>query len=103
MLAPGNVDREWDLNGRMEEIILKVNESMAKATAMHESGDRKENMYKFDYRKDSKIDITFVRLDKNHQELHKDVNNDITLFLFNKINFWRDDDDEPFKGMNNPK
>ena len=103
MLALDSEDREWDLNGRMEEIILEVNESMAKATAMHESGDGKEKKYKFDYRKDGKLDITFVRLDKNFQELHVHANNDISPFLFSKINFWRDDDDEPLKGMNNPK
>ena len=103
LLAKDSEDREWDLNGRMEEIILEVNESMAKATAMHESGDGKEKIYKFDYRKDGKLDITFVRLDKNFQELHEHANNDISPFLFNKINFWHDDDDEPLKGMNNPK
>ena len=105
LLAKDSEDREWDLNGRMEEIILEVNESMAKATAMHESGDGKEKIYKFDYRKDGKLDITFVRLDKNFQELHEHANNDISPFLFSKINFWRDDDDddEPLKGMNNPK
>ena len=59
--------------------------------------------FKFDYRKDGKLDITFVRLDKNFQELHEHANNDISPFLFSKINFWRDDDDEPLKGMNNPK
>ena len=42
MLALDSEDREWDLNWKMEEIILEVNESMAKATAMHESGDGKE-------------------------------------------------------------
>ena len=45
MLALDSEDREWDLNGKMEEIILEVNESMAKATAMHESGDGKEKKY----------------------------------------------------------
>ena len=84
MLALDSEDREWDLNGKMEEIILEVNESMAKATAMHESGDGKEKKYKFDYRKNGKLDITFVRLDKNHQELHEDANNDITPFYLTK-------------------
>ena len=42
MLALDSEDREWDLNGKMEEILLEVNRSMAKATAMHESGDGKE-------------------------------------------------------------
>ena len=45
MLALDSEDREWDLNGKMEEIILEVNESMVKATAMHESGDGKEKIY----------------------------------------------------------
>jgi hypothetical protein len=105
LLAKDSEDREWDINGKMAEILLEVNESMAKATSEHKFGDGIEKKYKFDYRKDGKLDITFVRLDKNHKELHEHANNDISPFLFSKINFWRDDDDddEPLKGMNNPK
>ena len=75
----------------MEKILLELNEVMAKATAENKQGDGVARKYKFDYRKDGKLDITFVRLDKKHKELHKWANNDIIPFLNKK------------KRMNNPK
>ena len=47
----------------MEKILLKVNEVMANATVANKKGDGIARKYKFDYRKDGKLDITFVRLD----------------------------------------
>ena len=84
VLAADSEDREWDINGKMEKILLELNEAMAKATAEHKKGDGVVRKYKFDYRKDGKLDITFVRLDKKHKELHKWANNDIFPFL-NKV------------------
>ena len=80
-----------DINGKMEKILLELNEVMLKATAEHKKGDGIPRKYKFDYRADGKLDITFIRLDKKHKELHKWANNDIIPFL-NKI-----------KGQNNVK
>ena len=91
VLAADSEDREWDINGKMEKILLEVNEAMAKATAEYKKGDGVSRKYKFDYRADGKLDITFIRLDKKHKELHKWANNDIIPFL-NKI-----------KGQNNIK
>ena len=91
LLAADSEDREWDINGKMEKILLKMNKAMAKATAKHKKGDGVARKYKFDYRKDGKLDITFVRIDKKYKELHKWANNDIIPFLNKK------------KGMNNPK
>ena len=53
----------------MEKILLKMNKAMAKATAKHKKGDGVARKYKFDYRKDGKLDITFVRIDKKYKEL----------------------------------
>ena len=84
LLAADSEDREWDINGKMEKILLELNEVMAKATAENKQGDGIARKYKFDYRKDGKLDITFVRLDKKHKELHKWANNDIIPYL-NKV------------------
>ena len=65
LLAADSKDGEMDINGKMEKILLKVNEVMLKATAKNKKGDGIPRKYKFDYRKDGKLDITFVRLDKN--------------------------------------
>ncbi|MDA7823890.1 hypothetical protein N9A23_00055 [Candidatus Pelagibacter sp.] len=91
VLAADSEDREMDINGKMEKILLELNEVMFKATAEHKKGDGIPRKYKFDYRADGKLDITFIRLDKKHKELHKWANNDIIPFL-NKI-----------KGQNNIK
>ena len=70
-------DREWDINGKMEEILLEMNEIMARETKKKSKGTAKK--YKYDYRKDGKIDITFIRLDKTFKELHKYPNANICL------------------------
>ena len=90
LLAKDSEDREWDINGEMEEILHELNSAMALATSKHKSGDRTEKKYKFDFRKNGELDITFVRLNKKHKELQESANNDIAPFLFKK-------------GMNNPK
>lgn len=103
LLAKDSEDREWDLNGKMEEILLELNDAMTKATAAHELGGGIAKKYKFDYRKDGKLDITFIRLDQKHDELDESPNNDIVPFIFSEINFWRDGYDGPLTAMNNPK
>ena len=64
LLAADSEDREMDINGKMEKILLDLNEAMLKATANNKKGDGVARKYKFDYRADGKIDITFIRLDK---------------------------------------
>ena len=91
LLAQDSEDREWDINGKMEKIVLKINDVMAKATAEHKKGDGVARKYKFDYRADGKLDITFIRLDQRFNALQKYANNNIIPFLNIK------------KKMNNPK
>ena len=72
LLAFDGKDREWDINGKMEEILLEMNEKMLKATARHKYSGGVAKKYKFDFRKDGKLDITFVRLkssEKNYLNL----------------------------------
>ena len=84
LLAKDSKDRELDINGKMEKIILKMNKMMAKATSKNKKGDKVPRKYKLDYRSDGKLDITFIRMDKNFNQLHKWANNDITPFLYKK-------------------
>jgi hypothetical protein len=83
LLAADSEDREMDINGDMEKILLEANEVMLKATAENKKGDGVARKYKFDYRADGKLDITFIRMDMKHKELHKWANNDIIPFLNN--------------------
>jgi len=39
LLAADSKDCEMDINGKMEKILLELNEAMAKATAEHKKGD----------------------------------------------------------------
>jgi len=84
LLAADSEDREMDINGKMEKILLDLNEAMLKATANNKKGDGVARKYKFDYRADGKIDITFIRLDKKKKELKKWKNNKI-IQLLNKF------------------
>jgi len=84
LLASDSEDREMDINGKMEKILLEINEVMLKATAENKKSDGVARKYKFDYRADGKLDITFIRMDMKHKELHKWANNDIIPFL-NKV------------------
>ena len=89
-LAKDGEDREWDINGKMEAMLLEMNEIMARETEKKSKGESKK--YKFDYRKDGKLDITFLRLDKNFKDLDRksSINNNISAFLW-------------LKRLNNPK
>jgi len=83
LLATDSEDREMDINGEMEKILLEANEVMLKATAENKKGDGVARKYKFDYRADGKLDITFIRMDMKHKKLQKYANDDIIPFLNN--------------------
>ena len=89
-IAKDGEDREWDVNGQMEDMLLKMNEIMARSTKIKSKGQSKK--YKFDYREDGKLDVTFLRLDKNFKDLDikNSINNNISAYLW-------------LKRFNNPK
>ena len=57
LVCKGKKDNEWDINGKMETEILKMNDKFFKMT-----GNKQK--FKFDYRLDGKLDISFARLDR---------------------------------------
>ena len=85
LISQDGKDREWDINGKMEKYLIEMNEIMLRETAKKSKGEGQK--YKFDYRKDGNLDITFVRLSKNLKDLHKYRNQNIAPFLWmNKFN-----------------
>ena len=48
LLAADSKDREMDINGKMERILLKLNKVMLKATKANKKGDGIARKYKFD-------------------------------------------------------
>ena len=78
MLDKNGKDGEWDINGKMEEELLDMNEKMFSLTGNLQK-------YKFDYRDDGKLDISFVRLDR--KGTHKGWNNNYPDYFIQKLGF----------------
>lgn len=90
VLSLDNNDKEWGINGKMETILKKIKDQILKETARHKLSNGIAKKYKFDYRADGKLDITFVRIDKKQNEISKHRNGYLSSF------FWQHE-------MNNPK
>ena len=74
LLSKDAQDREWDINGKIESLVLFVNERMIKATTNNRQNKKLNGpakKYKYDYNKDGKVDITFMRVDKTSKDLKK--------------------------------
>ena len=91
LLATNSKDSEWDINGKMEAILLEMNEIMERSTAKHKLSNGVGKKFKFDYRKDGKLDITFIRIPKKSKDFTAATpNNNIIPYLW-------------LQGLNNPK
>ena len=60
LLNNDSKDREWDINGKMEAELIEANKKIFKMT----KGKQK---FRYDMRKDGKLDISFVRFDKKYK------------------------------------
>ena len=86
MLAADGKDREWDINEKIENITKKMN-NLHKKLSGQVKGSSGNKSYKYDFRKDGKLDITFIRLDRARKNLHKHLNNNYRGYLWsNKFN-----------------
>ena len=90
LLATDSKDSEWDINGKMEGILLELNEIMERSTSKHKLSNGVGKKFKFDYRKDGKLDITFIRVPKESKDFNRYPNNNIIPYLW-------------LQGLNNPK
>ena len=82
LLAKDSEDRGWDVNGKINDIITKMNDQMFKATSMNADAGGIGKNYKLDLRKDGKLDVTFIRMDKTEAELPRWPNNYILKYLW---------------------
>ena len=89
MLTASDKDNELDINGKIEEYADKIN-ALVEKYSKKTKGSSGAKKYKYDYRKDGKLDVTFIRLDKKRKELHKHINNNYRGYLW-------------LNGFNNPK
>ena len=81
MLSANEKDREFDINGKIEKYANKMNK-LVQRYSKNTKGSSGEKKYKYDYRKDGKLDVTFIRLDKKTKEMHKWINQNYKGWLW---------------------
>jgi hypothetical protein len=69
VLAKDSKDKEIDVNGWLEKRLTTVNNKFEKWSKKDKKYNDVGQKFKFDYRKDGKIDITFVRMDLTKSDL----------------------------------
>ena len=75
LLPSDGKDRELDINGKMQNILEKANDALFNSTKINKDSGGIGKKFRYDYRKDGKLDITFIRTSKNWKELKdKSVN-----------------------------
>ncbi|MDB9792702.1 hypothetical protein OAB06_02000, partial [Candidatus Pelagibacter sp.] len=69
LLPSDGEDRELDINGKMQDILEKANDAMFEATKANKGSGGEGKKFRYDYREDGKLDITFIRTSKKWKEL----------------------------------
>ena len=69
LLPSDGKDRELDVNGKMQDILEKANDALFNSTKINKGSGGEGKKFRYDYRKDGKLDITFIRTSKNWKEL----------------------------------
>ncbi|MDC0518969.1 hypothetical protein OAN79_02085 [Candidatus Pelagibacter sp.] len=69
LLPSDGEDRELDINGKMQDILEKANNAMFEATKANKGSGGEGKKFRYDYREDGKLDITFIRTSKSWKEL----------------------------------
>ena len=87
VLAKDSKDEEIDVNGWLEKRLTTVNSKFGKWSKKNKKSNGVGQKFKFDYRKDGKIDITFVRMDLTEAMLPKYPERMIYSWLTNRNYF----------------
>ena len=61
MLASDSKDKKFDVNGKIEKIVLKANKHLKNKT--------KEKKFRLDLTKEGKLDVSFLRVDKTKKQM----------------------------------
>ena len=62
ILAADSDDKQYDVNGLIEKIVIKTNKHMEKKT--------KEKKFRLDFTKDGKLDVSFLRVDRTKKQIN---------------------------------
>ncbi|MDC0510444.1 hypothetical protein OAN73_02935 [Candidatus Pelagibacter sp.] len=85
-------DKEWDINGYIEKLAIKVNENFLKWSSQNKKSNSIGQKFKYDFLQNGKLDVSFARLNLTRKQIDEpDHPNDLIY-------------KELFKqGFNNPK
>jgi len=62
-------DKEWDINGYIEKLALKVNENFLKWSSQNKKSNGIGQKFKYDFLKNGKLDVSFARLDLTRKQI----------------------------------
>ncbi|MDB3987874.1 hypothetical protein N9422_04770 [Candidatus Pelagibacter sp.] len=62
-------DKEWDINGYIEKLVLKVNENFLKWSSQNKKSNSIGQKFKYDFLKNGKLDISFARLNLTRKQI----------------------------------
>ncbi|MDB9765204.1 hypothetical protein OAV65_00145 [Candidatus Pelagibacter sp.] len=62
-------DKEWDINGYIEKLALKVNENFLKWSSQNKKSNIIGQKFKYDFLKNGKLDISFARLNLTRKQI----------------------------------
>ena len=84
-------DKKRDITGELQNLVEQANNAFFDATQKNKNSKGLGKSFKLDYLSETKLDVTFIRLDKKTSELNSDNANSILA------------DALKLRGMDNPK
>ena len=62
-------DKEWDINGYIEKLAIKVNENFLKWSSQNKKSNSIGQKFKYDFLQNGKLDVSFARLDLTRKQI----------------------------------
>ena len=62
-------DKEWDVNGYIEKLALKVNENFLEWSSQNKKSNNVGQKFKYDFLKNGKLDVSFTRLNLTRKQI----------------------------------
>ena len=62
-------DKEWDINGYIEKLAIKVNENFLNWSSQNKKSNSIGQKFKYDFLKNGKLDVSFARLNLTRKQI----------------------------------
>ena len=69
-------DKEWDINGFIEKLVIKDNNKLLKYSAKNKKSNGVGQKFKYDFKKNGKLDVSFVRMNFSQIDVGHDSEGD---------------------------